>query len=51
MRREGARCIVVIGKPLNESAVWGEPIVMNTEKELKRVFEEYENGTFIKTGK
>nr|WP_276575095.1 pirin-like C-terminal cupin domain-containing protein [Methanococcoides seepicolus] len=30
---------------------WYNPIVMNTQDELKIVFEEYSNGTFIKHSK
>lgn len=49
--KEGVRFIFVIGKPLQESVAWGGPIVMNTEEELAKAFQELERGTFIKTGR
>ena len=42
------RFLLISGKPIKESVAWYGPIVMNTQKELKKAFEEYENGTFIK---
>ena len=42
------RFLLLTGKPLNEPIAWGGPIVMNTEKELRLAFDEYQNGTFIK---
>jgi redox-sensitive bicupin YhaK (pirin superfamily) len=50
-REAGLRFILVSGKPLKEPVAWGGPIVMNTQEELERAFEEYENGTFLKHGK
>jgi redox-sensitive bicupin YhaK (pirin superfamily) len=44
----GARFIFFSAKPLNEPVAWGGPIVMNTEAELQRAFDELRNGTFIK---
>lgn len=44
------RFLLISGKPLGEPIAWYGPIVMNTEAELKTAFEEYRNGTFIKTG-
>jgi quercetin 2,3-dioxygenase len=46
--KEGARFILVAGKPIGEPIAWGGPIVMNTEAELETAFEEYSDGTFIK---
>ena len=43
-----ARLVVVAGKPLHQPVAWGGPIVMNTEEELERAFDELESGTFIK---
>ncbi len=43
-----ARFLLVSGIPLHEPIAWGGPIVMNTEKELARAFEELQLGTFIK---
>lgn len=44
----GARFIFFSAEPLNEPVAWGGPIVMNTEAELQRAFDELRNGTFIK---
>jgi quercetin 2,3-dioxygenase len=46
---EPVRFVLISGKPLNEPVAWYGPIVMNTEEELRVAFEEYENGTFIKS--
>lgn len=46
---EPVRFLFVSGKPLNEPIAWRGPIVMNTEEELMVAFQEYRNGTFIKT--
>lgn len=42
------RFLLISGKPLNEPVAWYGPIVMNTKEELRRAFEEYQNGTFVK---
>lgn len=47
---EGARMVIVSGKPLREPVAWGGPIVMNTEEELRNAFMELEEGTFIRHG-
>jgi redox-sensitive bicupin YhaK (pirin superfamily) len=44
----GIRFLLVTGKPLEEPVAWYGPIVMNTEAELRRAFEDFRNGTFIK---
>ncbi len=44
----GAKFLLVTGKPLREPVAWGGPIVMNTEAEIKTAFSEIEAGTFIK---
>jgi redox-sensitive bicupin YhaK (pirin superfamily) len=44
----GIRFLLVSGKPLQEPVAWYGPIVMNTEDELRRAYEEQRNGTFIK---
>lgn len=43
-----AKFLFVAGDPLNEPIVWGGPIVMNTEAELNKAFEELDTGKFIK---
>jgi redox-sensitive bicupin YhaK (pirin superfamily) len=45
---EGARFLLISGKPLNEPVAWYGPIVMNTQEELDKAFREYREGTFIK---
>jgi redox-sensitive bicupin YhaK (pirin superfamily) len=47
----GSRFLFVSGKPLNEPVAWGGPIVMNTQEELERAFQELDEGSFIKTSK
>jgi hypothetical protein len=47
--KSAVRFLLISGKPLNEPVAWYGPIVMNTDEELQIAFEEYENGTFIKT--
>jgi len=44
----GARFLFVSGEQLNEPVAWRGPIVMNTEEELGKAFEELDSGTFIK---
>jgi hypothetical protein len=42
----GARLILVAGKPLNEPiAQWG-PFVMNTREEIEQAFDDYRAGRF-----
>ena len=36
---EGARLVLVSGKPLHEAVAWGGPIVMNSEDELREAFQ------------
>jgi quercetin 2,3-dioxygenase len=43
---EGARFILVAGRPLREPIVRYGPIVMNTRAELVRAFDDLRNGTF-----
>jgi redox-sensitive bicupin YhaK (pirin superfamily) len=42
------RFLLISGKPIGEPVAWHGPIVMNTQEELRKAFEEYQNGTFIK---
>jgi redox-sensitive bicupin YhaK (pirin superfamily) len=46
--KEPVRFLFISGKPLHEPIAWGGPIVMNTQEELRKAFEEYRNNTFIK---
>ena len=50
-QEEEVRFLLLSGKPIGEPIAWYGPIVMNTREELKIAFEEYQNGTFIKSGK
>ncbi len=45
---EGVRFLLVSGSPLREPVAWNGPIVMNTQEELRRAFDELEKGTFLK---
>jgi redox-sensitive bicupin YhaK (pirin superfamily) len=44
----GMRFLLVSGKPLQEPVAWYGPIVMNTDAELQRAYEELRAETFIK---
>lgn len=46
---EGGHFLLISGKPIREPVYWRGPIVMNSEQELRTAFEEYRDGTFIKT--
>ncbi len=48
---DSLRFLFISGQPLDEQVAWGGPIVMNTETELQRAFEELEKGTFIKSNR
>jgi len=45
---QGIRFLLVSGKPIEEPVAWYGPIVMNTEAELRRAYEELRDGTFIR---
>jgi len=47
----GVRFLLVSGKPLKEPVAWYGPIVMNTQEELQRAFEELRAGTFLQSGR
>ncbi|HVO72818.1 MAG TPA: pirin family protein [Ignavibacteriaceae bacterium] len=47
---EGIRFLFISGKPLKEPVAWYGPIVMNTQEELVRAFQELQNGSFLKSG-
>ncbi len=44
------RFLLVSGRPLGEPIAWRGPIVINTEEELHRAFQEHQDGTFVKAG-
>ena len=46
---DGIRFLLVSGKPIAEPVAWYGPIVMNTQEQLRRAFEELERGTFLKS--
>jgi len=46
---DGLRFLLVSGRPLGEPIAWRGPVVMNTEAELEQAFEDYRNGTFLKS--
>lgn len=41
---EGARFLVLAGRPIGEPIAWGGPIVMNTREEVMQAFRDIENG-------
>ena len=45
---DGLRYLLIAGKPIGEPVAWYGPIVMNTQEELARAFQELRDGTFIK---
>ena len=44
--QQGARFLVVAGKPLREPVARGGPFVMNTRAEVQQAFEDYKQGEF-----
>jgi redox-sensitive bicupin YhaK (pirin superfamily) len=47
--KQGGRFLLVSGKPIGEPVHWRGPIVMSSEQELRKAFEELRDGTFIKS--
>ncbi len=47
----GIRFLLVSGKPLKEPVAWYGPIVMNTQSQLRKAFEELKEGTFLEAKK
>ena len=45
---KGLRFLLFSGSQLNEPIAWGGPIVMNTQQELQKAFQDIDNGTFVK---
>ena len=45
---QGIRFLFISGKPLQEPVAWYGPIVMNTQEQLRKAFEELDEGKFLK---
>ncbi len=45
---EPLRFLLISGQPIGEAIAWRDPIVMNTQEELRVAFDELDRGTFIK---
>jgi redox-sensitive bicupin YhaK (pirin superfamily) len=43
---KGCRFLLISGKPLNEPVARGGPFVMNTDKEIRQAFSDYQSGNF-----
>ncbi len=43
---QGARFLLIAGRPLNEPVAWGGPFVMNTREEVLQAFRDFEEGRF-----
>jgi redox-sensitive bicupin YhaK (pirin superfamily) len=46
--KHSVRFLLISGKPLREPVAWYGPIVMNTHDELRKAFQEFQDGTFVK---
>jgi quercetin 2,3-dioxygenase len=44
---DGARFLLISGKPIGEPVAWRGSIVMNTQQELSQAYRELEEGTFL----
>ena len=44
---EGIRFLLISGQPLEEPVAWYGPVVMNTQEELQRAFQQLNAGTFL----
>ena len=44
---EKAQVLFISSKQLSEPVVWGGPIVMNTNEELNKAFNDLKRGTFL----
>ncbi|WP_207457103.1 pirin family protein [Azospirillum sp. SYSU D00513] len=42
----GARFLLIAGRPLKEPVAWGGPFVMNSREEVMQAFRDYEDGNF-----
>jgi redox-sensitive bicupin YhaK (pirin superfamily) len=45
-----SRFLLVSGRPLHEPVAWQGPIVMNTDQELHKAFDDYRKGSFVRHG-
>ena len=45
---DGARFLLVAGRPIGEPVAWRGPIVMNTDEELREAFRDLSAGTFVR---
>lgn len=45
---QGARFLLVSGRPIQEPVAWHGPIVMNTQAEIEQALRDLQNGSFIK---
>lgn len=43
----GVRFLLISGTPIKEPVAWHGPIVMNSQEELRKAFQDLRNGTFI----
>ncbi|HYH17214.1 MAG TPA: pirin family protein [Azospirillum sp.] len=43
---QGARVLLLAGRPLREPVAWGGPFVMNTREEVMQAFRDFEEGRF-----
>ncbi len=46
---QGIRFLLVSGKPLKEPVAWYGPIVMNTQEQLRKAFDQLNEGTFLES--
>ena len=46
---EGARFILVAGRPIGEPVVQYGPFVMNTREEIEQAFADYRDGRLVRT--
>lgn len=47
--KKPVRFLLVSGRPIREPVAWYGPIVMNTKEELRQAFQEYNDGTFVRS--